>query len=166
VACNESVMVPRGQFFFDIMDFSPNILLCFMKCDRCWTNRLLTIVVRRHIGSFDHLVDLICCLFILSGYIQRRLVKAMESVMVQYDGTVQDQSSGQLLQTLYGEDGLDAACLEHQTIPSFVLSDAALRKASSLDIGNTRWACLLLLLDNVRTPKSWETMHMNFHWCI
>ncbi|KAK7486909.1 hypothetical protein BaRGS_00021880 [Batillaria attramentaria] len=62
-----------------------------------------------------------------TGYIQRRLVKAMESVMVQYDGTVRDQG-GQLLQLHYGEDGLDATHMEHQNIPTLSLTDKALSK--------------------------------------
>lgn len=74
----------------------------------------------------------------VSGYIQRRLVKAMESVMVQYDGTVRDQGSGQLLQLLYGEDGLDATCVEHQNIPTLLMSDAALSKKYRLDATDTR----------------------------
>ena len=74
----------------------------------------------------------------VSGYIQRRLVKAMESVMVQYDGTVRDQGSGQLLQLLYGEDGLDATGVEHQSIPTLLLSDAALAKRCRLDVTDSR----------------------------
>ena len=42
-----------------------------------------------------------------TGYLQRRLVKAMESVMCQYDGTVRN-SQGNVVQFLYGEDGMDA----------------------------------------------------------
>ena len=37
-----------------------------------------------------------------TGYIQRRLIKAMESVMVQYDGTVRN-SVGQVIQFRYGK---------------------------------------------------------------
>ena len=37
-----------------------------------------------------------------TGYIQRRLVKAMETVMVAYDGTVRN-SSDQVIQLRYGE---------------------------------------------------------------
>jgi DNA-directed RNA polymerase II subunit RPB1 len=48
-----------------------------------------------------------------TGYIQRRLVKAMEDVMVCYDGTVRN-SSGDVLQMLYGEDGMDGAMMERQ----------------------------------------------------
>ena len=48
-----------------------------------------------------------------TGYIQRRLVKAMEDVMVKYDGTVRN-AGGEVLQFLYGEDGMDAVALESQ----------------------------------------------------
>lgn len=40
-----------------------------------------------------------------TGYIQRKLVKAIEDVTVQYDATVRD-SNGSIIQTVYGEDGL------------------------------------------------------------
>ncbi|KAL0236455.1 hypothetical protein GEMRC1_003037 [Eukaryota sp. GEM-RC1] len=59
-----------------------------------------------------------------SGYIQRRLIKAMEDVMVHYDGTVRN-STGMIIQFLYGEDGLDAAFLEKQKVPSLKLTDDA-----------------------------------------
>ncbi|GKC40857.1 DNA-directed RNA polymerase II subunit 1, partial [Tanacetum coccineum] len=39
-----------------------------------------------------------------TGYIQRRLVKAMEDIMVKYDGTVRNPL-GDVIQFLYGEDG-------------------------------------------------------------
>lgn len=45
-----------------------------------------------------------------TGYIQRRLVKAMEDVMVCYDGTVRT-SGGMITQFLYGEDGLSGAAV-------------------------------------------------------
>ena len=38
------------------------------------------------------------------GYIQRKLVKALEDLVVTYDSTVRD-SQCNLLQTYYGEDG-------------------------------------------------------------
>ena len=48
-----------------------------------------------------------------TGYIQRRLVKALEDVMVKYDGTVRN-SLGQIIQFLYGEDGMAAEYIEDQ----------------------------------------------------
>jgi DNA-directed RNA polymerase II subunit RPB1 len=46
-----------------------------------------------------------------TGYIQRRLVKAMEDVCVGYDGIVYT-SNGYILQFIYGDDGLDASKIE------------------------------------------------------
>ena len=50
-----------------------------------------------------------------TGYIQRRLVKALEDVMVKYDGTVRN-SLGDIVQFVYGEDGLDAVHIEKQNV--------------------------------------------------
>jgi DNA-directed RNA polymerase subunit A' len=41
-----------------------------------------------------------------SGYMQRRLINALEDVKVEYDGTVR-QAGGQIIQFIYGEDGVD-----------------------------------------------------------
>jgi DNA-directed RNA polymerase II subunit RPB1 len=57
-----------------------------------------------------------------TGYIQHRLVKALEDVMVCYDGTVRN-SLGDLIQFLYGEDGMDGAFVERQSIETFALND-------------------------------------------
>jgi len=47
-----------------------------------------------------------------SGYMQRRLVNALEHLRVEYDGTVRD-SSGNIVQFKYGEDGVDTAKSDH-----------------------------------------------------
>ena len=41
-----------------------------------------------------------------SGYMQRRLINALEDVKVEKDGTVR-QAGGQIIQFIYGEDGID-----------------------------------------------------------
>jgi DNA-directed RNA polymerase subunit A' len=46
-----------------------------------------------------------------SGYMERRLVGALEDLKVEYDGTVRD-SSGRIIQFLAGEDGLDPSKIE------------------------------------------------------
>lgn len=58
-----------------------------------------------------------------TGYIQRRLVKALEDVMVNYDGTVRN-SLGQIVQFCYGEDGMDASHIERQSFDNIKLSNA------------------------------------------
>lgn len=49
-----------------------------------------------------------------TGYIYRRLSKAMENLSVQYDGTVRTGrgSRGRVIQFRYGEDGLDPWLME------------------------------------------------------
>ena len=45
------------------------------------------------------------------GYISRKLVKTLEDIMVNYDGTVRD-SQKNIIQFLYGEDGMAADYVE------------------------------------------------------
>ena len=47
-----------------------------------------------------------------SGYMQRRLINAMEHLRVEYDGTVRN-SVGDIIQFKYGEDGVDPAKSDH-----------------------------------------------------
>ncbi len=47
-----------------------------------------------------------------SGYMQRRLINALEHLKIEYDDTVRD-SSGNIIQFKYGEDGVDAAKSDH-----------------------------------------------------
>lgn len=50
-----------------------------------------------------------------TGYIQRKLVKAMEDCKVSYDMTVRN-ANGNIIQFLYGEDGIDAIKIESQPL--------------------------------------------------
>ncbi len=50
-----------------------------------------------------------------TGYIQRKLVKAMEDCKVSYDMTVRN-ANGNIIQFLYGEDGIDAIKIENQPL--------------------------------------------------
>ena len=47
-----------------------------------------------------------------SGYMQRRLINALEHIRVEYDGTVRD-STGNIIQFSYGEDGVDTTKSDH-----------------------------------------------------
>ncbi|KAL1914514.1 DNA-directed RNA polymerase II subunit RPB1 [Calcarisporiella thermophila] len=68
-----------------------------------------------------------------TGYIQRRLVKALEDVMASYDGTVRN-SLGEVIQFCYGEDGMDGGHVEKQTIDSLKLSDKNFEKKYRVDV--------------------------------
>lgn len=50
-----------------------------------------------------------------TGYIQRQLVKAMEDLVTQNDGTVRDAKMN-IVQFHYGEDGLNSTMIEAQTL--------------------------------------------------
>jgi DNA-directed RNA polymerase subunit A' len=47
-----------------------------------------------------------------SGYMQRRLINALEHLKLEYDGTVRDPH-GHIIQFLYGEDGIDVSKSDH-----------------------------------------------------
>ena len=68
-----------------------------------------------------------------TGYIQRRLVKALEDVMAKYDGTIRN-SLGDIVQFVYGEDGLDGAHIEPQRLDIIVCSDAKFEKDFRVDL--------------------------------
>eukprot|EP00457_Paulinella_chromatophora_P000182 gb/GEZN01000182.1/.p1 GENE.gb/GEZN01000182.1/~~gb/GEZN01000182.1/.p1 ORF type:complete len:1879 (+),score=291.67 gb/GEZN01000182.1/:188-5824(+) len=68
-----------------------------------------------------------------TGYISRRLVKAMEDCMIHYDGTVRN-CMGEVVQFLYGEDGMDGCFTEQQNFSQIKadMSTEAFRKKYSL----------------------------------
>ncbi len=49
-----------------------------------------------------------------SGYMQRRLINALEHIRLEYDNTVRN-SAGDIIQFQYGEDGVDPAKSDHGT---------------------------------------------------
>lgn len=57
-----------------------------------------------------------------TGYIQRQLVKAMEDLVIQFDGSVRDARSN-VLQFHYGEDGANSTKIENQNIGLSKLTD-------------------------------------------
>lgn len=61
------------------------------------------------------------------GYLQRKLVKAMEDCKIGYDYTVRN-ASGSIVQFLYGEDGMDASKIESQPLHFIEMDLAHMRK--------------------------------------
>jgi intein/homing endonuclease len=51
-----------------------------------------------------------------TGYIQRRLIKGMEDLKIEYDMTVRNNKS-RIIQFSYGEDGIDPVKVESQVVP-------------------------------------------------
>jgi len=59
-----------------------------------------------------------------SGYLQRCLVKHLESLTVAYDHSVRSSIDGSILQFFSGEDGLDPTKLQYLQTPSFFAMNA------------------------------------------
>ena len=51
-----------------------------------------------------------------TGYIQRRIIKGLEDLMVNYDMTLRT-NKGKIVQFTYGDDGIDSIKIENQQIP-------------------------------------------------
>jgi DNA-directed RNA polymerase II subunit RPB1 len=56
-----------------------------------------------------------------TGYIQRRLIKGLEDLMVSYDMTVRN-NKGKIVQFRYGDDGIDPVKVENQMMPIVSMS--------------------------------------------
>ncbi|BDA48126.1 probable DNA-directed RNA polymerase II subunit RPB1 [Coccomyxa sp. Obi] len=72
-----------------------------------------------------------------TGYIQRRLVKAMEDLMIKYDGTVRT-ANGSVVQFLYGEDGMDGTAIEGQKLEHLRMTPEKFRNTFYLDLSMSR----------------------------
>jgi DNA-directed RNA polymerase III subunit RPC1 len=67
-----------------------------------------------------------------TGYMQRRLMKALEDLTTHYDLSVRN-SAGGLVQFCYGKDGLDPACLEGDGQPTDFQRTWSLALVSRID---------------------------------
>ena len=83
-----------------------------------------------------------------TGYTQRRLVKSTEAITVAHNGTVVD-NNGCVVTWLYGDDGLDAACVEAASPATLALARAAFaalvdrdsRAMFAYDYARSSWPC-------------------------
>jgi DNA-directed RNA polymerase II subunit RPB1 len=66
-----------------------------------------------------------------TGYIQRQMVKAMEDLVTQHDGTVRDARGG-IVQFHYGEDGISCTKVETQSLPIHSMENEEIRKLIGL----------------------------------
>ena len=71
-----------------------------------------------------------------TGYIQRQMVKAMEDLVTQHDGTVRDARGG-IVQFHYGEDGISCTKVETQGLPIHMMSNDDIRKLIGLQ--DVKW---------------------------
>eukprot|EP00965_Chrysotila_dentata_P259788 6213680-Pleurochrysis_carterae.AAC.1 len=94
-----------------------------------------------------------------TGYIQRRLVKAMEDNRVHYDETVRN-AQGMIIQFKYGYDGMDASKLERCSLPFLTNSEVEIadwflkggvhEDSTALAMKSEEHGHFVLLLDIIR----------------
>eukprot|EP00915_Cephaloidophora_sp_WS-2016_P002220 GHVH01002961.1.p1 GENE.GHVH01002961.1~~GHVH01002961.1.p1 ORF type:complete len:1737 (+),score=279.49 GHVH01002961.1:4068-9278(+) len=99
-------------------------------------------------GGREGIIDT-ACKTSETGYIQRRLIKAMEDVIVSYDRTVRN-SQGEIIQFLYGEDGMDGSKIEDQNLWLMNLSHDSIKDKFSHDFDNPLYGQNFILNDQIR----------------
>ena len=75
-----------------------------------------------------------------TGYIQRQLIKSMEDLTIQHDGTVRDANHN-IIQFHYGEDGINAVKIELLGLPIGKLSEDDIR--TEYGMVNVNWSDVL-----------------------
>lgn len=93
-----------------------------------------------------------------TGYIQRRLIKALEDLMVHYDMTIRN-SKGKIVQYSYGGDSVDTVKVENQELPLVDMSiqDIYSHFAIIDDSSKTRALAGMFGKSTYRRQKSQET---------
>ncbi len=91
-----------------------------------------------------------------TGYLQRKLVKAMEDCKINYDYTVRN-ASGSIVQFVYGEDGMDPTKIESQTLPFVKMDYSKLKKTYLLtDEDNLKHVLEADVLESFTKSKGWQ----------
>lgn len=94
-----------------------------------------------------------------TGYMQRRLMKALEDLSTQYDGSVRN-SVGGIVQFVYGDDGLDPALMEGEGQP-LNLSRLLLSIGNSNDLSVERETFTISEVAELFIPESWNGAFKN-----
>lgn len=102
-----------------------------------------------------------------TGYIQRRMVKSLESLGVHYDNTIRN-GDGYVVQFTYGGDGFNPCCIEKISLPTFDMSNEQLLRRFTVndwgDLHAAKWRCverkqldiLLKDRDNMRSAQPYN----------
>jgi len=90
-----------------------------------------------------------------TGYIQRKLIKAMEDLKITHDLSVRN-ALGNIIQFLYGEDGMDYSKIEVQHLEYFSNSYEEIR-ANHLFRPNEKWSTIITKksLEDMKATKDW-----------
>jgi DNA-directed RNA polymerase II subunit RPB1 len=89
-----------------------------------------------------------------TGYQQRRLIKALESISVMYDGTVRT-SNGVILQLIYGDNHIDQTMQKQVILKSLELNNADINKIHNMGTKESQKFVdeLIMMRDTVRQSQ-------------
>ena len=87
-----------------------------------------------------------------SGYIQRRLVKAMEDLKVCYNGNVRNAANN-IVQFTYGDDGFDTMRLEKQKLTIVEDDNVTFEKKYKIDTDDVKQLLIYMNEDTVKRFK-------------
>lgn len=93
-----------------------------------------------------------------SGYIQRKLIKAMEDLKVYHDQTVRN-ANGDIVQFLYGYDGIDASGSIEGNHMELVVDEYATIKEKMHFSDNENWETFMSksAINRMKSDKNWKT---------
>jgi len=94
-----------------------------------------------------------------TGYLQRRLVKSMESLMTKYDGTMRTDQ-GAVVQFLYGEDGNDGTFVEKQKVDLLTMNRKKFERYYKIDLKDEAELLEYLDEDVVRDAMNSTSLQM------
>lgn len=90
-----------------------------------------------------------------TGYIQRKLVKAMEDCKINFDMTVRN-ASGNIIQFLYGDDGMNSVKLENHKLPYIEYTLERLQSEYLISPQDK--------LQNLMTKNTIDELHATSNW--
>jgi DNA-directed RNA polymerase beta' subunit len=91
-----------------------------------------------------------------TGYIQRKLVKAMEDCKVSYDYSVRN-AAGSIVQFLYGEDGMDSIKIESQNLEYIHCDYITLQNVYLLnEFDNLEYLLTPETIEKFKSNKNWQ----------
>ena len=106
-------------------------------------------------GGREGLIDT-ACKTSETGYIQRKLMKSMEDLRVNYDYSVRN-SSGCIVQFIYGDDGMDACKVESQPL---LVMEKNTEELTEMFLFNKRTAWTKLLTKDTITQMKKDKEYM------
>jgi len=96
-----------------------------------------------------------------TGYIQRRLIKGLEDLMVNYDMTIRTNKN-KIVQFAYGDDGIDTTKVENQFIPIVTMSTQDIYAHFNIPDENAKSKILSnIFLKNAMTRFKKQAQQMN-----